>query len=72
MLVDPQDRCLRNVNSGQAIIGSFRWIPEVLMMEEKAVKDGEILLILDASELYSSYIQSLSAEQVARHCEHKF
>ena len=34
-LVDTQDRCLRNVNSGQVIPCSIRWIPEVLIMEEE-------------------------------------
>ena len=33
-LVDIQHRYLSNVNSGQVIPGSVRWIPEVLIMEE--------------------------------------
>ena len=33
-LVDTQDRCLRNVNTGQVIPCSVRWIPEVLIIEE--------------------------------------
>ena len=48
--VDPQDRCLRNVNTGQVIPCSVRWIPEVLIMEEEPLEDGGILLIIDASE----------------------
>ena len=32
--VDTQDRCLRNVNTGQVIPCSVRWIPEVLIMQE--------------------------------------
>ena len=51
--VDTQDRCLRNVNTGQVIPCSARWIPEVLIMEEEPLEDGEILLIIDASERYS-------------------
>ena len=48
--VDTQDRCLRNVNSGQVIPCSVRWIPKVLIMEKELLEDGEILLIIDASE----------------------
>ena len=49
-LVDTQHRCLRNVNSGQVIPCSFRWIPKDLIIEEEALEDGEILLIIDASK----------------------
>ena len=55
--VDTQDRCLRNVNSGQVIPCSVRWIPEVLIMEEEPLEDGEILLIIDARKQYSHYAQ---------------
>ena len=48
--VDTQNRCLRNVNTGQVIPCSVRWIPEVLIMEEEPTGDGEILLIIDVSE----------------------
>ena len=54
-LVDTQDRCLRNVNTGHAILCSVRWIPKVLIMEEEPLEDGEMLLIIDASERYSAY-----------------
>ena len=53
--VDTQDRCLRNVNCGQVIPCSVRSIPEVLMIEEEALEDGVILLIIDARERYSRY-----------------
>ena len=53
--VDTQDRCLRNLNTGQVIPCSVRWIPEVLIMEEEPLEDCEILLIIDASERYSRY-----------------
>ena len=69
--VDTQDKCLRNVNTGQVISCSVRWIPEVLIMEEELLEDGEILLIIDATERYSRYAQCFSAEQVARLPEHK-
>ena len=69
--VHTQDRCLRNVNTGQVIPCSVRWIPEVLIMEEEALEDGEILLIIDASKGYSRYVQCFSAEQAARLPEHK-
>ena len=48
--VDTQDRCLRNVNSGQIIPCSVSWIPEGLIVEEKPLEDGEILVIIDARE----------------------
>ena len=69
--VDTQDRCLRNVNTGQVIPYSVRWIPEVLIMEEEPLEDGEILLIIDISERCFRYAQSISAEQAARLPEHK-
>ena len=70
-LVDTEDRCLRNVNSGQVIPCSVRWIPEMLIMEEEPLEDGEILLIIDASERYSRYALCFSTEQAARLPEHK-
>ena len=69
--VDTQDRCLRNVNTGQVIPCSVKWIPDVLIMEEEPLEDGEILLIIDASERYSRYAQCFSVEQAARLPEHK-
>ena len=32
--VNTQERCLRNVNSGQVILYSVSWIPEVIIIEE--------------------------------------
>ena len=49
-LVHTQDRCLRNVNSGQVIRSSVRWIPERSIMEGDAIENGETLLIIDASK----------------------
>ena len=69
--VDTQKRCLRNVNSSQVIPCFVWWIPEVLIMEEEPLEDGEIFLIIDASELYSCYTQWFSVEQAARLPEHK-
>ena len=69
--VDTQDRWLRNVNSGQVIPCSVGCIPEVYIMEVEPIEEGEILLIIDASEQYYRYTQSLSAKQAARHPEHK-
>ena len=51
--VDTQDKCLRNVNNSRVIPCSLRWIPEVLIMEEEPLEDGEILVISDASKRYS-------------------
>ena len=70
-LVDTQDRCLRNVNTGLVIPCSIRWIPEVLTMEEELLKDSKILLMINASERYSCYAQCISVKQAARLLEHK-
>ena len=40
-------------------------------MEEEPLEDGEILLIIDASERYSHYTKCFSAEQAARLPEYK-
>ena len=69
--VDTQDKCLRNVNTGQVIPWSVRWIPKVLIIEEELLEDGKILLIIDASEQYSHYAKCFSAEQAAKLPEHK-
>ena len=60
-LVDIQDGCLRNINTSQVIPCSVRWIPEVLIMGEEPLEDGEMLLIMDAREGYSRYAQCFSA-----------
>ena len=70
-MVDTQNRCLRIVNSGQVIPYSVGWIPRVLIMEEEPLEDGEILLIIDASERYSRYAKCFSAKQAARLPAHK-
>ena len=38
--VDTQDRCLRNVNAGQVIPCSVRWITKVLIMAEEPLEDS--------------------------------
>ena len=48
--VNTQDRCMRTVNCGQVIYCSVGWIPEVVIVEEKPLEDGEILLINDTSK----------------------
>ena len=70
--VDTRDRCLRNINTGQVIPCSVRWIPDVLVMEVEPLEDGEILLIINAREQYSRYAQCFSTEQAARLPEHTF
>ena len=72
MSVDTWDRCLRNVNAGQVISYFVRWIPEVLIMEDKPCEDGRIHIIIDTREQYSDYAQCFSAKQEARLPEHKF
>jgi len=53
--VDTQGRCLRKDLSGLVIPCSIRRIPSVsvLNLDLEPVEDGEILLIIDASERYS-------------------
>jgi hypothetical protein len=71
-LVDTQDRCLRKVSSGLVVPCSVRMIPSVMTLDmEEPLEDGEIVLIIDASERYSRYAQCFSAEQAARLPEHK-
>jgi len=52
---------------------SIRWIPSVIVLnlDLEPLEDGEILLIIVASERYSRYVQCFSMEQAARHPEHK-
>jgi len=71
--VDTQARCLRKDLSGLVIPCSVRWIPSVsvLNLDLEPLEDGEILLIIDASEQYSHYAQCFSTEQAARLPEHK-
>jgi len=71
--VDTQARCLRKDRSILVIPCSIRWIPSVtvLDLDLKPLEDGEIILIIDASERYSRYAQCFSTEQAARLPEHK-
>ena len=66
-----QYRCVRNITTGQVIPCSVRWIPEVLILAEEPLKDGEILLIIDTSERYCRYAECFSSEQAARLPKHK-
>ena len=70
--IDVEARCLRNVTTGLLIPWSVRYIPTVTVidLEEEPLEDGEMLLIIDASERYSRYAQCLSAEQAAILPEH--
>ena len=72
-LVDTQERCLRNAISGLVIPCSVRWIASVtvLDLDLEALEDGEIVLIIDASERYSRYATCFSSQQAARLPEHK-
>ena len=66
-----QDRYVRSVNCGLVISYSVRWISEVVIMEGEQPEDGEILLVIDASEQYSCYTECVSTKQEARLPEHK-
>ena len=72
-LVDMQDRCLRNAISYVVIPCSVRWIPSVtiLDLDLEPLEDGEIMLIIDASERYSRYATCFSSRQAARLPEYK-
>ena len=72
-LVDTQDRCLRNVSTGQVIPCAIRWIPSILTLEleDEPLDDGDILLIINASKQYSRYAQYFSAQQADRLLKHK-
>ena len=72
-LVDTQERCLRNAISGLVIPCSVRWIPSVtvLDLDVEPLENGEIVLIIDASERYSRYATCFSSQQGARLPEHK-
>ena len=54
-LVDTQDPCLRNAISGLVLACSVRWSPSVtvLDLDLEPLADGELMLIIDASERYS-------------------
>ena len=71
--VDTQARCLGKDLSGLVIPCSIRWIPSVsiLGLDLEPLEDGEILLIIDASERYPRCAQCFSTEQAARLPEHK-
>ena len=72
-LINPQERCLRNAISGLVIPGSVRWIPSVTVLNLylEPLEDGEIVLIIDASERYSRYATCFASQQAARLPENK-
>ena len=72
-VVDTQERCLRIAISGLVIPCSVRWIPSVTVLDLYLVplEDGEIVLIIHASERYSHYATYVSSLQAARLPEHK-
>ena len=72
-LVDTQERCLRNAISGLVIPSSVRWIPSVTVidLDLEPLEDGEIVLLIDASERYSRYATCCSTQQAARLPQHK-
>jgi len=51
-MVDTQERCLRNVETGLVIPCSMRWIPSVILIDVdvEPMLDGDVLLILDVRE----------------------
>jgi len=72
-VVDPIDKCLRNVDKGLVLPCSVQWIPSVslLDLDKEPLEDGEILLIIDTSEWCSYYAQVFSTEQADRLPKHK-
>ena len=73
MVVDMQERYLRNALSGLVIPCSVRRIPSVtvLDLDLEPLEDGEIVLIIDASERYTRDPTCFSSQQAARLPEHK-
>ena len=55
LLVDTQERCLRDTISSLVISCSVRWIASVtvLDLDLEPLEDGDILWIIDANERYS-------------------
>jgi len=51
-VVDPTNRCLRNISIGWVIPCSVRWIPSVsiLVVDIGPLEDVVLMLIIDASE----------------------
>ena len=72
-VVDPIDRCLRNVSTRLVIPYSVWGIPTVsfINLKEEALEDSKVLLILDVSERYSRYAQVFSTKQADRLPKHK-
>ena len=77
-VVDPMDRCLRNVSTTLIIACSVRWINTLSLLNLKVerLEEGEVLLILAASKEYCRYVQAFYAQQAAtlpedRSCDHK-
>ena len=62
--VDIQDRCLKNMSTGQEIPCAIRWIPSILTLEleNELLDDGNILLIIDASKQDSHYAACFAAQ----------
>ena len=73
ILVDTQERCLRNAISGLVIPCSVRWIPSVIVfdLDLQPLEDGEIVLSIDASERYFRYATCFASQQAARLLAHK-
>ena len=66
--VDMQEQCLRKPISGLGIPCSVRWIASVTVIDLylELPEDGEIVLIMDASERSSRYATWLSSQHKAR------
>ena len=73
VLIDTQERSLRNAIAGLVIPCSLRWIASdtVLDWYLEPLVDGNIMLIIDTSKLFSRYTTSLSSQQVARLLAHE-
>ena len=62
--VDTEDRCLRNATTGQVIPCAVWNIPSILLLnlEDEPLEDGEILLIIDASERDNAQCSMINAQ----------
>ena len=73
LLIDTQDRCLRNAISGRVIACPIRYIASVAVLDwdVKPLEDGEIVLIIAAREPYSRSATCFASQQAARLPESK-
>ena len=73
LVVNIPDRCLENRSLHYTIPCSVHYLPTVLTMnlEEDPIEEGDILMMIDATERYHKYATVFSSEQASRLPERK-